>query len=451
MINKIIDFFKDKKVLILGFGVEGKSTYHFIRKYLNDQILFIADKNKDLLSLDSELKEDKNVKLILGEDYLNNLKDYDIIMKTPGISFKDIDITDIESKIYSELELLLMVDSKNIIGITGTKGKSTTTTLIYNVIKEQNSNTYLVGNIGIPIFDELENFNDETIVVVEMSSHQLEFINKSPHIGIILNLYQDHLDHAGSVKHYHDCKMHMFDFQDVNDIAICCVDNENLNKRMNEKDYKQKVYKIQKEYNKDMVSLNDNKVIYNNEVLYIDDGKRKLLGDHNLENIMVVMLVSKILGLDLEKAKKCIDSFNGLEHRLELVGKYEDIIFYNDTIATIPEATISGIEALKKVNTLIFGGMDRGIDYSGFVSYLEKSNIENLICMPSTGIKIGKMINNKNKNIIFVDTLEEAVKEAKRVTKKDMICLLSPSAPSYEFYKNYIEKGNDYKRLIKES
>ena len=449
MINELVKFFENKKVLVLGFGVEGKSTYKFIRKHLKEQIIYIADKNENLLSLNKELQEDKNIVLITGENYLSNLNEYDIIMKTPGITFKDIDISNIKDKIYSELELLLMVDSKNMIGITGTKGKSTTTTLIYNVIKNQKDNTYLVGNIGIPIFDELENFDDDTTVVVEMSSHQLEFTNISPHIGIILNLYQDHLDHAGSVKHYHECKMHMFDYQKENDIAIYCEDNENLRNIMNEKDYHQKIFKVKKEYDDEAVSLKDNKVYYNNEVLYIDDGKRKLLGDHNLENIMVVMLVAKLLDLDLVKAKEVIDSFEGLEHRLELVGKYNDIIFYNDTIATIPEATISGIKALKNVNTLIFGGMDRGIDYKPLEDYLRSSNVDNLICMPSTGTKVGKLLLDTDKNIIFVDTLEEAVKKAKEVTKKDMICLLSPSAPSYEYFKNYIEKGNKYKELVK--
>ena len=449
MINELVKFFENKKVLVLGFGVEGKSTYKFIRKYLKEQIIYIADKNENLLSLNKELQEDKNIVLITGENYLSNLNEYDIIMKTPGITFKDIDISNIKDKIYSELELLLMVDSKNMIGITGTKGKSTTTTLIYNVIKNQKDNTYLVGNIGIPIFDELENFDDDTTVVVEMSSHQLEFTNISPHIGIILNLYQDHLDHAGSVKHYHECKMHMFDYQKENDIAIYWEDNENLRNIMNEKDYHQKIFKVKKEYDDEAVSLKDNKVYYNNEVLYIDDGKRKLLGDHNLENIMVVMLVAKLLDLDLVRAKEVIDSFEGLEHRLELVGKYNDIIFYNDTIATIPEATISGIKALKNVNTLIFGGMDRGIDYKPLEDYLRSSNVDNLICMPSTGTKVGKLLLDTDKNIIFVDTLEEAVKKAKEVTKKDMICLLSPSAPSYEYFKNYIEKGNKYKELVK--
>ena len=223
MQNKIIELFKDKNIAILGFGLEGKSTYNFIRKHLPNQKITIIDKNDK----SEDLNNDPNAITVYGEDYLNNLNQYDIIMKTPGITLKDIDITDIKDKIYSQLEILLEVDSKNVIGITGTKGKSTTSTLIYNVIKEQNENTYLAGNIGTPIFDEIDDFNEDTIIVVEMSSHQLEFVKNSPHIGIILNLYQDHLDHAGSVKHYHECKLHMFDYQKENDYALYCSDNEN--------------------------------------------------------------------------------------------------------------------------------------------------------------------------------------------------------------------------------
>ena len=150
--------------------------------------------------------------------------------------------------------------------------------------------------------------------------------------------------------------------------------------------------------------------------------------------------------------KKTIETINNcspLPHRMELVGKYDDVIFYNDSIATIPEATINTIEALKKVNTLILGGMDRGVNLESLIEYLNKSNIENLICMPKTGYYIGKNINNKNINVIYVENMKEAVENAKKVTKKDTICVLSPAAASYGFYKNFKEKGEEYKRLVK--
>lgn len=452
MYKEIIEFLKDKKIAILGFGVEGKSTYKFIRRHLNSIPLTIIDacdireKNQDLIG------EDSNLSFVYGDNYLECLEEYDVIMKTPGVSFKNIDTSNLLDKIYSQIELLLMVNRKNVIGITGTKGKSTTSTLIYNVLKNQNKDVRLVGNIGVPVLDEIESYHEDTLLVVEMSSHQLEFVNVSPHMGIILNLYEDHLDHAGSVEHYHSIKMHMFDYQTSNDIAIYCSDNEALFKRVSNGNYISNLYPVQLSYNQECVSLLENKVMYEGNVLYEDDGNRLLLGNHNLENIMVVMLVAKLLKLDLLKAKQTVDTFSGLEHRLELVGVYNDIIYYNDTIATIPRATIEGVEALGNVDTLIFGGMDRGIDYTPLIDYLSNCNVSNLICMPTTGYKIGEILKNNGiaKNIVLVSTLEEAVDVAKMVTAKGKICLLSPAAPSYEYFKNFQEKGNCYKKLVKE-
>lgn len=430
MKNKIIEFLSNKKIAILGFGVEGKSTYNFIKENVSNYDVTIVDKNK--IDIDE--------KCIYGDEYLDNLNNFDLIIKSPGINIKghNIDI----NKITSQLDLLLKYNKKNVIGITGTKGKSTTTTLIYNTLSSMMDNVCLAGNIGIPILDQIVE-NDDTLYVVEMSSHQLEYVTSSPHIGIILNLYEDHLDHAITLEHYHECKMNMFKYQDEFDIAIYCSDNKTLALKMND-NYKGKKYKVS--LNNGDIFRCDNKIIYQNETLYIDDGKRKILGDHNLENIMVCLLINKLFNLDMKKAKEIIDSFNGLEHRLEYCGTYNDIIYYSDTIATIPEATISGINALKNVSTLIIGGMDRGINYNDFIFFLNNSNIDNIICMPSTGYQIAKSL---TKNYYLEETLESAVKRAKEVTKKNSICLLSPAASSYEYFKNYKEKGDKFKELIK--
>ena len=176
--------------------------------------------------------------------------------------------------------------------------------------------------------------------------------------------------------------------------------------------------------------------------------KRNLVGNYNLNNIMFVIAVSEILKLDINKTIESINNFKTLEHRLEFVGKYNDILYYDNSIGTVPMATIEAVNALKNVDTLIIGGMNRGIDYGEFIEYLNNSDINNIICMPETGHNIAKEI-KKDKRYI-VDTLEEAVKVAKRVTQKEKICLLSPAAASYGFFKNFEEKGNLYKALVKE-
>ena len=251
IINKISSY---NNIAILGYGREGKSTYKFIRKYLSIKDLTIIDIN-NVLENNEELKKDNHLKIIYGENYLDNLDD--LIIKSPGISFKNIDVSSI--KITSQMELLLEVNRKNMIGITGTKGKSTTSSLIYKMLKDQNIDTYLIGNVGVPVLDEIEKYSDNTLLVIEMSSHQLEFVDLSPHIGLILNLYQDHLDHAGSVENYHNCKMNMIKFQNSDDYGLVDIDNEYLKNILSKRNYKSKLLNVSINSNTD-IYLKNNKI-----------------------------------------------------------------------------------------------------------------------------------------------------------------------------------------------
>lgn len=444
MFNEIINKLIDKNIAILGFGKEGKSTYNFIRRH-SSQHLTILDKN-DILSNNTYLNDDKNLTIITGDNYLDNLSSYDLVIKAPGIALLDMDLSNVN--ITSQLELILEVDKKNIIGITGTKGKSTTTSLMYEVLHDQNSNSFLLGNIGNPILDSVEDFKDDSILVIEMSSHQLEYVKCSPHIGVVLNLYQDHLDHTGTLEKYHNDKMHMFKYQDNDDIGIYDGQNNYLVDLVSKNDYKSKLYKFMVDEESD-IYVKDNKVYYEGSIIYDGNSKRKLIGLHNLKNIMVVLLISKLLGLDINRVINIINSFKPLEHRLEMVGTYNDITYFNDTIATIPEATISGINGIGNVDTLIIGGMDRKIDYNGFIEFLKNSNISNIIGLPDTGHKICEALKDSNKNVFILNTIDEAVDIADKYTKKGDACLLSPAAPSYNEFKNFEEKGNYYKNVIK--
>ncbi len=450
MCEKIIEELKNKNVALLGFGMEGISTYHFIRKYSN-MPLTIIDKN-DVYEKNKEmLQNDNNLSFIVGENYLKNLDEFDLIIKSPGVILKDIDTSNLN--ITSELELMLKYFRNQTIGVTGTKGKSTVVSLMYKILEDQGKDVRLLGNIGTPIFDEIETFTDKTIIVVEMSALQLEFTDVSPHIAVIINLFEEHLDHSGTVKHYHENKLNIFKYQTTHDYAIYSSDIEPLNSYIDDK-YLAHKYRIQlnnKNINLQTAYLYKDMTYLDNQELYNPHDERNLIGEHNLRNIMIVLTIAKIMELNMNKAIKSVNEFKPLEHRLEYVGTYNGIIYYNDSIATIPNATINGIEALKKVNTLIFGGMDRGINYQELIDYLDAGHVENLICMPTTGYKIGKKIKNKNINIYYAETLDEAVKIAKNVTQKDTICLLSPAAASYEYFKNFMEKGNAYKTLVREN
>lgn len=444
MVKEIISFLENKKVLILGFGREGKSTYNFIRNHLKNQKLYIADMQEDLLDKNEFLKKDSNIECICGKHYLNGLENYDVIIKTPGIAFVNMDITKFKDKIKSQLDLFLEFCNNKTIGITGTKGKSTTSSLIYSVLKNQNKNVLLLGNIGNPIFDYIDEINEDTYIVIEMSSHQLEFTKNSPNISIITNLFPEHLDHYNSYNDYVEAKFNIFKFQTENDHFLYDYDNIELKERIRET--KPTQYKVSFNEKDSDIKIENNMIVIKGKEIYDINSPRNLLGEYNLKNIMFVLGVASILNLDMNKVTKTIDEFKTLKHRLEFVGQIDGVKYYDNSIATIPVATEEAIKALKDVDTLIIGGMDRGIDYSEFAEFLDKCDVQNIICMPDTGHKIAKMM--KANKCIIVNTLEEAVEEASKKTEKGKSCLLSPAAASYGFFKNFEEKGDKFKEIV---
>lgn len=444
MIADLINYFQNKKILILGFGREGQSTYKLIRKYIKEQTLYIADRKENFEKNYEFLSQDKNIKCISGEGYLEDLEEYDVIMKSPGISFVGLDTSKFYNNIKSQLELLLEFFDMFTIGITGTKGKSTTSSLIYKVLKEQNVKSMLLGNIGVPVFDYIDTIPDDTTLILEMSSHQLEYMKLSSNISILLNIYPEHLDHYESFEKYAEAKCNIFKYQNKSDYFIYNSDDETINKFL--KNEEAKKYKVSLKGNGDIYLKGEN-IYFKDKEIYNINTPRNLLGEYNLNNIMFVLAVSEILKLDISKTIKSISDFKTLEHRLEFVGEYNGILYYDNSIATIPKATIEAIKALKNVDTLIIGGMDRGLDYTDFVKFLNESDISNIICMPKTGHDIAK--NLKDGRAYVVNTLDEAVEIAKKHTTKGRVCLLSPAAASYGFFKNFEEKGNIYKELVK--
>lgn len=439
MYMKIIDKLKNKNIAILGYGKEGKSTYKFLRKYI-DTKLTIIDKNEKLYDQNNELKNDNNIDIVLGENYLDNLDKYDIIIKSPGVKIPHDTNENIINKIYSQMELALEIYKDRVIGVTGTKGKSTTSSLLYKVLKDQDVNCYLLGNVGNPIFDYIEDITEDSLLIIEMSSYQLEMVNYSPHIGIILNLYEEHLNYHETKDHYFLSKLNMFKYQTDKDYCLYTSDNKNVKTYLNDT-YKSNKLDIKKEF-----VINGDEILFNNKVVYKKSNKRLLKGNHNLTNILFILRIVLLLGYDIDKAVESISTFKPLEHRMEYVGVYNGITYYNDVIATIPEATINCLNSLPGVDTLILGGLDRGINYELLIEYLNNCEVKNFICMPESGYKIADALINKN--TYKVETLEEAVKIAKEVTKN--ICVLSPAASSYNQFKNFEEKGKLYKELIKE-
>ncbi len=446
MVNNIIKSLENKSVAILGFGIEGKSTYNYIRKYLPSQKLYILDRNENLLAENQELMSDY-VEVISGPNYLDSLSIFDTIIKSPGIVLENPD--SYIDKITSQMGLVLEETSAFVIGVTGTKGKSTTSSLIYEVLKDQGVNVILAGNIGLPILDYVDEIKDNTIVVSEFSSYQLEYLRKSPRIGIILNLYEEHLDHHKTIENYYNAKLNIFKYQTNLDYSFYFKDNEILENLIYQNNFQGNKYDISF---KDQGYMKcDNKYVYcNDQIIYDVSNKRNLIGMHNVNNIMFALAVANVLNLDMKQAVLTINGFKPLKHRLECIGTYNEITFYDDAIATIPEACINAITSIGNIDTLIFGGMDRGINYDGFAEKLLNSSITNFICLPDTGKRIAEDLNRFkiSEEIFVVEEMEEAVKLAYEVTAPGTGCLLSPAAPSYNKYKNFAEKGDHFVELI---
>lgn len=429
MFQQLIEYLNERRVLILGFGREGRSTYDMIRRHLPDKHLGIGDLRDINL-------HDKNVTVYGGDCYFEAMKDYDLVIKTPGIAFTDVVIPE-GVEVTCQTDLFLRFSTCVCVGVTGTKGKTTTSTLIYQMIKKSGKTACLIGNIGIPVLDRLESGEPE-IAVIEMSSHQLEFTTASPHIAVMTNIYPEHLDHYNGFEGYVAAKMNILSHQVGCDYFICNA-QQDFDKYFDFSFASPTVLKI---------FTNDRE---NDAIVEAAAENERLRGSHNRMNVCLAAAAVRCLGISEEAILSAVRDFSGIENRMEPVGEYGGIKFVNDSIATIPKAVECAVEALGDVDTLIFGGMDRGIDYSGFVSYLEACDISNLIGLPDTGTRLCSELIEKNctKNIILAEDMEQAVDAAFRFTEKGKTCLMSPAASSYNVYKDFEHKGNHFKTLVK--
>ena len=424
MIDSICRRLSGKRILIAGFGREGKSTLRFLQQYMPEATVGIADKNETAFQdLDKE-----RYNLYFGDEYLKASSDYDVVIKTPGISVKDIDID--FSKITSQTDLFLEAFHNQVIGITGTKGKSTTSTLIYHLIKESGNDAILAGNIGIPILDCVNDISERTIIVYELSAHQLQFINKSPHVGILLNVFEEHLDHFGTFEKYKDAKINVLRYMSEDDVAV--VNND--------------LYKA--------VSSQSSAVSVDFENYSFDDYNINwedipLLGEHNKMNIKAALCACKSYGLSIEDLIPHLYTFKSLEHRQEYVGIFKGVKFYNDSISTIPQATIAALKTIKNVNFLLLGGFDRGIDYEPLVTYLKENPLPYILITGRAGQTIKDKLQTAEYkgNILEYTDMESAFVMMKQYAKSGDVCLLSPAAASYDRYKNFEERGRVFKEF----
>jgi UDP-N-acetylmuramoylalanine--D-glutamate ligase len=456
MLDLIRTELENKKVLLLGFGREGQSSYRLIRRVLPELHLTIADADTSVCENEG-LKGDNFLDLRLGKGYLEGLNKFDRIMKSPGISLKDISSDFDPSSITSQTDLFLRRFFSQVVGVTGTKGKSTTVTLIHHILKLAEKESLLMGNIGRPAFDVVDEVGPETILVFEMSSHQLEYINRSPHIAVLLNLYEEHLDAYRSFNDYQAAKMNIAKYQENDDIFLFNNDDERIRHLISTIDFPGHFFSLSfHTVSDDGCYIRENKIIYSSggktEEIFDLSRKIKLKGNHNLLNIMAAISICKQSGIDSEIIAEGISSFRGLEHRIEYVGEYRGIHFYNDSIATIPEACMEAVKALGNVDTLILGGFDRGIDYSELARFLSVSTVRNLILTGEAGKRILheiRDIKTPGQTLFLLSRFDDFPEIVLKVTKQGSICLLSPAAASYDEFRNFEMRGKRFKELVR--
>ncbi len=392
---KIGERLEGKKVLIWGCGREGASTRRFIEEHCR------------VLSLD----------VFEGIEAELDPAPYDIIIKSPGIPVENnLD------KYTSQTELFLSEFASQTVGITGTKGKSTTSAMLYKALREcLGDRVKLVGNIGLPCLDLYDEYDGESVIVFEMSCHQLSNLRLSPHVAVFLNLFEDHLDRYITRERYFEAKKPITAHQGPGDFLFIRDD----------------VPQIETQAQK-IVIPRDGHVDY----------ELKLPGEHNRLNALFVEKVcTQIYGCDRDKVQRAVSDFEGLPHRMRLVAQIAGVDYYDDSISTIPEATIEALRSIKNAKTVLIGGMDRNINYGVLIDFIKTHGEFEYIFSYRSGKRIYDEV-REQPNCRYVEDLKSAVELAKRITPAGMACVLSPAAASYGYFKNFEERGDAFLKYV---
>jgi UDP-N-acetylmuramoyl-L-alanine---L-glutamate ligase len=445
-----------KRVLLLGFGREGQSSFALIREALPGLRLAVADRNPEVGG-NPLLHRDANVELILGENYLEGLNRFDLIVKTPGIRLSNLSYDVPREKITSQTDLFLRKYAPQVTGVTGTKGKSTTASLIYHILNSAGKDAVLLGNIGTPAFHYTGQISPATRIVFELSSHQLEYITKAPHTALLLNLYQEHLDAYASYEHYQEAKMNIVRNQEEGDFFIYNADDPLVNGHAKGFAGHRALIPFSLRESPGNVTTGQGEEVTirlpgKDPVHLTGIHNRYLRGEHNLQNIMAAVTAAALAGATAHEIAEGLDSFKGLAHRMEYIGRYHDIDFYNDSIATIPEACMAAIRSIPGVDTLIAGGFDRGIDYSQLAAFLAAGNLRNIILLGAAGRRIGDHFEKNmkhEKNVFYITRFDEFLPIALKYTRPGHVCLLSPAAASYDEFRSFEERGMRFAELVK--
>lgn len=448
--------YQDKQIAILGFGREGQSSYLWLRQLGVSGVITLIDENLANLQAWQVERPAEMVEVRAFKEGGADLNQFDLIFRTPGFSKTKLTAVN-PSRLTSQTNEFLLTQAPRTIAITGTKGKSTTSWLTAAVLQRLGLKVRLVGNIGQPALDLLIENESIDWFVYEMSSYQVENITVAPAIGVVINLFEEHLDHYADFADYVAAKLRLISLPNQR-LAIYGTNNQLL------KSYRSLIQAAKvRGFGLKTNRLADDAGIYldteQQQIVKIDaqgeqmllsaQFERRLRGQHNLLNALVSLVVAEeLVGLNAEQlsqAQTVIAELNGLEHRLEYVGNFAGIDFYNDSISTIPEALERAVEAIDNTQTVIIGGFNRGINHDQLVDYLNARPELKVICLPETGHLVFERLTNVKQKVA---NLEEAVRAAYQMTESGRACLLSPAATSYTFFANFEERGRIFKEYV---
>ena len=391
-----------KNVLILGYGKEGIATEAYVRKHSPELEIRIAD-----------ALQDKN--------YLDRQDECDIAVKTPGIPKSNV-----RAQYTTATNIFFSACKNPIVGITGSKGKSTTASLVERMLEGAGIPVQLAGNIGTPMLELLmKGLDPQAVVVLELSSYQLDDIEFSPHIAVVTNLFPEHMDYHGSVSAYYDAKKNILRFQKPDDVFMFDPAVSTLREWAQDARARAVPF-VDLPFETDAISL---------------------LGEHNLSNVRAAATVAGTFGVTPVQMEKAVREFKGLPHRLELVGEFKGIRFYDDAISTAPESTIAALRAVPNVGTIFLGGHDRGYDFSELEKEVRSLGMKNIVLFPESGKKMFK--SRAGMNVLETTDMKEAVAFAYKNTPQGFACLLSCASPSYGLWKNFEERGNEFAEAVR--
>lgn len=442
---------KDKNILILGAGKSGISAAKLILTEKPKKVVLSDIKPDSKFEKEVFELEKKGVIIETGSHKDTSFLEADIIIISPGVPLQDKwkEIVKRHNKILlGEIELAYQFCKSKIIAVTGTNGKTTTTNLIYEIIKNQNKNVAMAGNVGIPFCDIVANNKGYEFIVLEISSFQLEtIIDFKPFIGIILNITEDHLDRYKSMQDYAMAKANIFKNQDEKDFIILNNEDKFTPIMIGMAKSTKVIFSAYNELNDGYYFYNDTfyKNVFGKKEEILHSSEIVLKGRHNYENILSSLIVSDILGLDLKMTQEVIKNFKGLPHRIEFVTEIEGKKYYDDSKGTNIDAVIKAIETFNENMALILGGREKNTDFYVLYKVLP-SFVKTIISIGESREKIEKIFSDKV-TVIKADTMDDAVRKASEL-KDVKIVLLSPGCASFDMFKNYEHRGEEFKKSV---